>query len=247
MNLRSPLNVADVAQRNTPVLCADTCVILDLLRSPSRDDVRPEHHRAAFHLLTAMEGGSDLIGLMAEQVVHEVAENRLAVTDEATKNLEKFRAQVARVDAVVAVFGATGAIDLSHLDGHVDLSALVVDRWLKASWLVAQAAGIADRALLRVNKGRTPADRGKQSMKDCVVIETYLDVVKRLRDAGHVGPVVFASSNTKDYAATNGSNLKPDLEAEFTALNMLYAPNLAAAKHQLGLKVMPGASVPVRS
>jgi hypothetical protein len=72
-------------------------------------------------------------------------------------------------------------------------------------------------------------------MKDCVVIETYLDVVSALRVAGLASRIVFASSNTADYANEQHGVLNADLQAEFTPLNIQYAPNLAAAKHWLGL------------
>jgi hypothetical protein len=99
---------------------------------------------------------------------------------------------------------------------------------------VSQTTDIASRAFNRVSRAITPARRGKDSMKDCVVIETYLDIIATLRSAGLRTPIVFASSNTKDYAQENSSRLKSDLAAEFTALNIEYAPNLSAAKDLLG-------------
>jgi hypothetical protein len=80
-----------------------------------------------------------------------------------------------------------------------------------------------------------PLQSGKQSMKECVVIETYLDAVVELRKAGLKSPLVFVFSNIKDYAGETGTVLRPDLAAEFAALDMEYAPNLSAAKHYLGL------------
>jgi hypothetical protein len=94
---------------------------------------------------------------------------------------------------------------------------------------------IASRALLRLNQARTPARKGRDSMKDCVVIETYLDAVGELRAAGLESKIVFVSPNTKDYAGEPGRALKPDLAQEFATLGMEYAPNLAAAKHLLGM------------
>jgi hypothetical protein len=48
--------------------------------------------------------------------------------------------------------------------------------------------------------------------------------------------IVFVSPNTKDYAGEPGTALKPDLAQEFATLGMEYAPNLAAAKHLLGVR-----------
>ena len=46
---------------------------------------------------------------------------------------------------------------------------------------------------------------------------------------------VFVSSNTKDYAETNGAVVRKDLENEFKSLGLEYAPNMAAAKYLLDL------------
>ena len=72
-------------------------------------------------------------------------------------------------------------------------------------------------------------------MKDCVVIETYLEIARGLRAGGLAAKIVFVSSNTRDYAGETGSTLRPDLAREFATLNMEYAPNLAAARNFLGL------------
>jgi hypothetical protein len=85
-----------------------------------------------------------------------------------------------------------------------------------------------------VNRAITPARKGKDSVKDCVVIETYLEAVGALRDAGAAMPIVFASSNVKDYCDESG-RLKSDIVQEFAALRLEFAPNLGAAKHFLGI------------
>ena len=72
-------------------------------------------------------------------------------------------------------------------------------------------------------------------MKDCVIVECYLEVTGQLRRAGLSAPVVFVSSNTRDYHAPGSSHLAPDIAGDFGALQMEYAPNFGAAKHLLGL------------
>lgn len=57
----------------------------------------------------------------------------------------------------------------------------------------------------------------------------------RLRAAGLVAPIVFASSNVSDYADGAGSAMRSDLAQDFAIVNLTYAPNLAAAKFSLGL------------
>jgi hypothetical protein len=227
--------IARIAALGAPVLCFDTCTALDLMRDPTRDGIREHERLAALALLAAAERGIDLVLLMADQVAFEFRENATAVENEAIQALVRLKGQISRIDAVAAAYGSKGRANLDHLDDHVSKARAVANRWIAAARPARQGSDIASRALLRLNQARTPARKGKDSMKDCVVIETYLDVVAQLRNAGLPTRIVFASSNTKDYAGVTGTNLNSDISSEFSALSLDYAPNLAAAKHQLGL------------
>jgi len=72
-------------------------------------------------------------------------------------------------------------------------------------------------------------------MKDCVIIEAYLETAHQLRAAGFSKPVVFASSNTKEYFEPNTRHLPMDIASDLAAVQMDYAPNFGAAKHLLQL------------
>lgn len=228
-------DIAKVAALGAPVLCIDTCTVLDIMRDPTRDTVRAHERKAALDLLLALETGTALVSLVAEQVHFEFHEHANAVEAEAVRALQKLRDQLARIDGVAAAFGGVGRADLSHLDDHMARSRGVVDRWMAASHMAPASVDISHRAFVRVNQARTPARKGQHSIKDCVVIETYLDVIGELRAAGLGSTIVFTSSNTRDYAGESGQALKPDLAIDFAKVGMEYAPNLAAAKHLLGL------------
>ena len=53
------------AQKNVPILCLDTCAILDILRDPTRRDVRIHEHEASLGLEYApnMAAAKHLLGL----------------------------------------------------------------------------------------------------------------------------------------------------------------------------------------
>jgi len=230
----TPQEVSRVVGLGLPVLCTDTCAVLDILRDPTRDTARAHERLAAQALLAAMTTGPRLASLVADQVRREFAENLPKVEQEATQALTKLRERVIRTNEIDKVFGGTGVVDLSHLDDHVQRARAVADDWMAASNTVSPSPAIAGRAFARLMEPRTPGKRG-QSMKDCVVIETYLDVVSALRVAGLASRIVFASSNTADYANERRGVLNADLQAEITTLNIQYAPNLSAAKHWLDL------------
>lgn len=221
---------------NVPILCLDTCSILDTMRDPTRDGISEKNPAAALFLLAKMKSDAELVGLIAPQVEIELDTHVQSVEDEATKALCKLKARLVKIDAIAAVFGATGKSDLSHLDDHVTQARAAVDRMIACGMTFHQSQNIANKALIRMNQARTPAKHGKDSMKDCVVIETYLSAIANLRSAGWKAKAVFVSSNTKDYRGETGANLKPDLAKEFAAIGMEYAADMGTAKFLLGFR-----------
>ena len=222
-----------VVRGRLPVLCLDTCALLDLVRDVTREAMRAHDLLAAQTLLAHAEHGR-LVVLIAKQVHHELRDNISSVLSEAENALERFRAQASRIDEIAAAYGARGMTDTNHLAGHFTRARAILDRWLAVALQLSQGTDVADRALIRVNLARAPASPGKQSMKDCVVIESYYDAVRALNDAGGEQKIVFASSNVKDYCGST-RRLLPDIAAEFEALRLELAPSLGAAKHLLGL------------
>lgn len=171
---------------------------------------------------------------MAEQVAIEFSDHDQPVQDEAERNLKKVREQIERINRLSAVFGAPGNVNLAHLDDHVGRARAVVGRWLASLDTVTPGPLAPAKAFVRVNAGVAPAKRGKESSKDCLVYETYLEAVSALRAAGVKAPIVFLSSNTNEYLI-EGKVLKPEIAAEFSAISLGYAPNMGAAKYSLGL------------
>ena len=72
-------------------------------------------------------------------------------------------------------------------------------------------------------------------MKDCVILETYLEHIQSLRAEGRTAIAVFVSSNIKDYAGDDRTTLKDDIKDEFRSLGMEYAPSMGAARGLLRL------------
>lgn len=162
-------NLAAIAAQGLPVLCFDSCTALDLLRNPVREEIKPHERTAAVKLLYAAERGH-LAVLMADQVAHEIGDNLPSVEDDAAKGLRKLVAQVGRVQALDQVYSGTGKLNLDHLDDHTVRARALFDRWLACAMPARQGSEVAARAFRRVTQGRTPARKGKESMKDCVVV-----------------------------------------------------------------------------
>ena len=224
-----------VERCSVPVLCLDTCTVLDIMRDPTRDDIHIDSQEASLKLLHAAESDTRLTVFVASQVCEEFLANVDNVQEETQRALSKFRDRVCKLDELAVLHGTAGQVDLSHLNGYETRCRKVAERWLKVATLVPDSQQIVSRAFKRVNQARTPARKGKESMKDCVILETYLERIRELRENGLTTPIVFVSSNKKDYAETDGVSVRSDIRDEFTKLGLEYAPNMAAAKHFLKL------------
>ncbi|MGK8436763.1 hypothetical protein ACRS3X_05305 [Ectopseudomonas hydrolytica] len=229
----APDAIASMAAMEVPVLCVDTCTVLDVIRDITRDTIVVSDAKAGLALLSAAEGGTGLIVLMAEQVNLELSANLSEVKQEAQRGLAKFRSQAQRIHDVASAYGARGVLATNHLDGHIGRALAVLHRWTGVARLIPHNDGVASRAFRRVNEPRTPARRGKESMKDCVVIEAYLEVAHQLRAAGLTKPIVFSSSNIREYFEPSTRHLPADIAADLAAVQMDYAPNFGAARHLL--------------
>lgn len=222
-----------IASARIPVLCIDTCSILDIMRDPTRETARPHDMQAAVDLVAAAENGC-LSCLMAEQVAVEFALHDQAVQDEAKGKIAKMRSHVERINQLSAVYGAPGYVNLNHLDEYVTRARDVVGRLVGRLNPVTPSAAVPGKAFARMNAGLPPARRGKDSSKDCLIYETYLEAMSLLRRAGTTGPIVLLSSNTSEYL-TESNILKSEIAAELGGLGVDYAPNMSAAKRALGL------------
>lgn len=231
--MNKSVNINFLTHKNAPVLLLDTCIFLDVIRDVTRDTVLKHNITAGLDLLVKAESGEGLFILVAPQVKVELSDNESDVELESSRALAKFLDKITKVDDISSEYGAAGKISVSHLEDYVSRAKKILDRWKDISFLVPQSNDVVNRAFLRVTKSITPARKGKDSMKDCVVTETYLDIARNLRVLGLTAPIVFASSNTKDYCDMN--NFAADLEKEFEIYNIQYSPNLGSARHLLGL------------
>jgi hypothetical protein len=109
----------------------------------------------------------------------------------------------------------------------------IVNRFLAAGLHVRKPGGVERKAWGRIAANVAPSQRGQQA-KDCIILESYLDLARGLRATGFNAPVVYFTSNTRDYSdPVNAARLHPSLVAEFDALNIRYAVNFGMAEHLL--------------
>lgn len=226
-------DLAEVIGRRAPILFLDTCVLFDLIRDVTRPDVQTHNLISAITLVTAAENGHTLTVVIASQVLTELENNRHSVEEEARSGLKKFRDQVSRINEVAIQFGATTTIDTTHLKDHVARASFMLQRLSQVAITALAGPEIERRAMRRVVQALAPSRKGKESAKDCLVIESYFEIADELRAAGFVERIVFISSNTREYLESSTKKLHTQLQADFEKRAIEYAPNYGAARYFL--------------
>lgn len=224
------------------ILCLDTCSILDILRDPTRSDMDARNQKAALDILRIAESESDspIKILIAEKVTEEYHDNVTKVQNETRNSLETLRGKVEKFrefdDLLREFYALQGGVIFDHKDAfdtYYSECRKIADRWIGAGKIAPHSEEIVGKAGYRNLSAQPPAKRGKDSLGDCLIIETYMHHIREYRKNGISCPVVFVSSNIKDYASAGTTSLHSGLESEFKELGMVYEPNMAAAKHHL--------------
>ena len=225
------------AGKNVPILCLDTCAILDILRDPIRKNVRVHNQDAYLSLLRKAKSGTHLITLISDRVRTEFCDNIQEVQCETERSLTRFYENINKLGDLYNLHGLREITNSRHWTSYVksylEQCHSAAEDWIKSGIEVSESCEIITRAYQRAVQERTPARKG-QSVKDCAILETYYYYLRNLRAYGLNTPAVFVSSNTRDYAEPRGGKIRDDIESEFKSLGLEYAPNMAAAKYYLG-------------
>jgi hypothetical protein len=97
--------------------------------------------------------------------------------------------------------------------------------------IIAKGSAASERqAFGRVSGPRAPAKKGKESVKDCVIIENYLQLIMRARVQGLAEKALFLTSNTADYADATSRGLHLDLAADFGNAALDFATDFVKAR-----------------
>lgn len=220
----------------TPLLCFDTCSILDIMRDPQRDNITQVERRAVMRLLSAAEA-DHLQSLIAPRVALEYDMYCNKVQNETKLSIADIRSFVSSIEEIDAIYGGQMVSGLPHLDGHHIRARSVANRWLEIMHNAEQPEEIESRAKARVAQGLAPARRIGSLAADSIIFESYMHTIQKLRNSGYLGRAVFISSNTKDYLAERKRNSKAyhELVHVMEPLNFHYARNYETAAELLDL------------
>ncbi|MDI7860954.1 PIN domain-containing protein [Rhizobiaceae bacterium n13] len=226
--------IGEIGVNNHPIIFFDTCSLLDIIRTPVRGTFRSPHADAISTIVAKAEEGLANI-FLAQQVKTELDENRGGILADAENGIAAVDEQIDNFLKLMAAYGADVSAFSVRL-GSLGFEAVAQGRLselLATSEVVMQPATAVDLAWGRVGSSIAPARPGKQSMKDCVVIESYFAALDDLRKSGFTGGAHFLSSNTTDYCAAGTKVIHPELEADFQRLGLAFYHDVAAMRYAI--------------
>jgi hypothetical protein len=212
-------------QVGTRILYVDTCAFLDLVRMP----MRGRDPAAEFLAVTQILRAHYILRLTAEIVDKEFADNKEAVRTEVERHVMGVQESAARVASCMTQLGQPtfGALRCQGIDQAVEKCA---QDTLSAFSPVQETDAIGLRANNREKHAIGPAQKGKACLKDCIIAETLLELAGQV--LGTTDRIVFLTSNTSDFGNRAGG-LHPDLEDDFTRLNIQMVSSWSWAHHSL--------------
>jgi hypothetical protein len=227
--------VAQVQAVGLPVLFADTCILLDVIRAPLRPAQLPGCVEAAqqlIQLLTIPPARCTLVTasfVPREWLTHAGSEAdnlraHLTEIDDEAERLHQFCGLV----GITPPFPNTGYRLLSLAERLQDLSRGLLDVALRLD----PDVDCIVRAHERAANHRPPSLKGGE-VKDATIVEECLDVSRRLQAVGFSPKRVFCTSNTNDYCGRSSSRQHPSLAVEFRAAALEFTTNLPWAVNEL--------------
>ncbi|MBD2294995.1 hypothetical protein H6G06_16275 [Anabaena sphaerica FACHB-251] len=219
-----------------PVLFLDTCTILDIIRSPFRDNISTNEISASLELINKSKLNNRSVWLVTNEIVYtEWKENIATVKIELTEEIKK-----AELKREKMVNSANIIFDFNHDFGQV-IKTLNLPEHLKnlSKSLLDKCEKIAIddshyvEAMKRINKCDAPAQRGKDSAKDCQIFAAFLDIGKQLRNKNFHQNICFITTNYQDYGKPNAP--KSPLDQELISINTKYFNKL-----EWGLAIIEG-------
>ena len=207
-----------------PIICLDTCDLLDVIRSLAEPKLNQSEVVSQF-LIGKEDQTQTVITYLLQ---HEWVQNVEQVRRQAEDHLREIDERLLRIRDVanhVKIEIPPPSVvyqNLNSAQSLVDFSEILMDR----SLMLEKDQACTDRALARVMDRRRPSHRG--AIKDSIHLEHYLEFSRQLNEAGHMNPRFFVSSNKADFWE-GPPQLHRDLRGEFDAVGLQFAPKLEVA------------------
>jgi PIN domain-containing protein len=241
--------VNDLAGTPRPVVCLDTCIFLDILRSVRRDNTQILEHTQK--ILQTIATAPDRLQIVITSLIRiEWMQKHSDVLNKETRqdlsDLDK------RISTVHATWDSLGSPLPNRAPKYHDPSLpenlkSLAESLLSIAMELDEDPDCIRRALDRVKTKTRPSQGG--AIKDSIHLEHFLELSRRLAARGFTEPRVFVSSNTSDFSldSSKAGILHPDLVGDLSTAGLEFFPSLGPALRHVGLfgtRPAPAGGVP---
>ena len=217
--------ISVIRSKDNPIILMDTCSIIDIIRVGLRDNIQINHLVGALEVLKKLEN-DEITVILVEVVAEEIQDHKEHTVAELSTEQKKLKEQVIKLLEVSKTLNIP--CDVSYNNANLKISiedtlSKVIDRLIEQSIIMQEDDECTLDATRRSRANKTPSQKGKGSIKDCLIIEHYLKLVKNLRSINFDKAVIFITSNFKDFGVA--PEPKFPLNDEFNSLQIQYCNN----------------------
>jgi hypothetical protein len=159
--------------------------------------------------------------------------NAVGVTDEVKRHLTKIQDQSTHFHNACQSLGFSPGFGRAayHSPGLAEKLRDLSQQILNISIPLDADSESRVRAFNRIMTSTPPAKKGAE-VKDCTILEEYLELCRVARAAGFAKKLVFCTSNTRDYCLPGGAP-HHNLAADYGAVGLVFTTNLTHATHEI--------------
>jgi hypothetical protein len=213
--------VAAIDESNSATLFLDTCAILDIIRALSRSS--SDELCAAKMFCDKRDAQAIHCEVVLPSVVHQEYIDNFGDT---SKLLDRFFQQVSDIQHELSkaqlAFGRSATPCYSDAPVLSERIIRLTHRIVNTATHVKEQDDLHAAASKRIVQCRPPATKGKQELKDCLIVEECLEICRQLKRNGSRAQLYFLSSNTKDFCIAETKTIRQELAHEFSQYGLEY-------------------------
>jgi len=216
--------VKSIVAENADVLFLDTCAILDIIRALNRK--ASTDLKFASDIAGIINAKDRKVQVVLASVIKQECQDHF---DSALAELDSFHTRlsddVQTFNEACTILGLqVGSIPAVNEAMKKQITG-IANQFLQNSVSIKEDDKFHAAASRRVIKGIPPASKGKQELKDCIIIEEYLEVCKNIRATSCNSALLFLTSNWRDFCIAETKQIKQikqELAREFSQFGLEY-------------------------
>lgn len=220
--------VAHLLAHPRPLLCLDTCDLLDIIQCVAEGQAR--RLESVRRLVDTLDRRPDCVQLVVTYLVSvEWAQNQASVMKEVEHKIQRLNKDIDEIHFAWLQAGSPlpGGIPI-YAGGLPQALAILSNSILGAAVSLDRDEICVGRALDRVQNKVRPSHTGM--VKDSIHLEHYLELCRQLEVSGFQQRHVFVSANKADFwESKTKADIHPDLAPELGAVGLEFFGSLEAS------------------